>query len=338
MLRRIVGARVGSHPSADDLVQEALVRVLAARERIEPGMLEPYAIATVRNLVATLWRSKDRDERNLHRALDPTVPDQADDSVVVDEQRSAMARAIAALDPADRAALVAHDVEGLGTRSLADASGSTTGAVAARLKRTRAKLRVEYLLALNGTDLPTAHCRPVLLAISAADRRRQRELDASGHLLACAVCSDLSEPLQARGPTRDDEVRVAITADPDIVAARKAARELAAAVGGAGTDLTLVATAVSEVARNIVRFAGSGEVTITVLHVPRPGIRVEARDAGPGIPDVEEALTDGYSTYDGLGLGLPGARRLMDEFAIETGPGRGTAVTMTKWFDRKERR
>ena len=84
----------------------------------------------------------------------------------------------------------------------------------------------------------------------------------------------------------------------------------------------MIATAVSEIARNIVRFAGNGEVVIELLDDPRPGVRVVARDTGPGIADVERALADGYSTYNGLGMGLPGARRLMDEFTLvsELGP------------------
>ena len=134
---------------------------------------------------------------------------------------------------------------------------------------------------------------------------------------------------------RDDEVRVAITGDPDIVAARQAAREIAVRAGFTGTDLTLLATAVSEVARNIVRFADHGTVTVELLQEPRPGIRVVARDSGPGIADVERAMRDGFSTDEGLGLGLPGARRLVDEFDIASEPGRGTTVVLTKWFDRK---
>ena len=79
------------------------------------------------------------------------------------------------------------------------------------------------------------------------------------------------------------------------------------------------------------RFAGNGEMYIELVDQPRPGIRIVARDTGPGIPDVDQALTDGYSTYHGLGLGLPGARRLMDEFAIISEIDGGTTVTMTKW-------
>jgi serine/threonine-protein kinase RsbT len=335
MLRRIVLARVGAHPSAEDLVQETLVRVLDARDRIEPGMLEPYAIATARNVVATMWRSEGRELRNRHRVHDPGEPDRAEDVVVAAEEQSAIATAVGRLTEEDRRVLVAHEVDGQDTASLADETGSTAGAIAARLKRTRARLRVEYLLALEQADPPTDNCRAVLLALSAADRRRQREVGAAQHLLACDLCSRLSVPLLGRGPVRDDEVRIRVTDDPDIVTARQAARALAARAGFEGVDLTLLATAVSEVVRNIVRFAGTGEVVIELLERPRPGIRVVARDAGPGIPDVEQAMSDGYSTYQGLGLGLPGARRLMDEFDIDSTVGRGTTVTMTKWFYRK---
>lgn len=335
MLRRIVAARVGGHPAAEDLVQETLLRVLAAEDRIEPGMLEPYAIATVRNVVATMWRQDDRDVRNQHRIHDPTVPDEVEEVVVASEEQSAITEALRRLTDREREVLLAHEVSGRPTQALADQSGSTAGAVAAQLKRTRARLRVEYLLALERTEPPTDRCRPVLLALSSADRRRQREVDAARHLLECELCARLSQPLLGRGPVRDDEVHVPIGADPDIVAARQAARELAMRAGFTGTDLTLLATAVSEVARNIVRFASSGEVTIELLERPRPGVRVVARDTGPGIPDVDLAMKDGFSTYAGLGLGLPGARRLMDEFNLVSEPGHGTTVSMTKWFQKK---
>ena len=338
MLRRIVGARVGHHPAAEDLVQETLVRVLAARERIEPGMVEPYAIATVRNLMATMWRQEDRERRNRHRAHDPAEPEQGEDVVIASEETAAIARAVQRLDDRERRILLAHEVGGEPTRALAEESGSTAGAVAAQLKRTRARLRVEYLLALENVEPPSDQCRPVLLALSSADRRRQREVDAAGHLLGCDLCARLSGPLLDRGPVRDDERQITIAGDPDIVTARQAAREMAVRAGFSGTELTLLATAVSEVARNIVRFADHGTITVELLREPRPGIRVVARDTGPGIPDVEQALADGYSTDEGLGLGLPGARRLVDEFDIASEKGRGTTVVLTKWFDRKKAR
>ncbi|WP_138756697.1 sigma-70 family RNA polymerase sigma factor [Modestobacter altitudinis] len=331
IVRRIVAARVPDRATADDLVQETLARVLAAVERIEPGMVEPYAIVTARNVVATMWRDQDRQRRHQHRVVDLRPPQLPDEDVLAQEDRAAMAEALTRLSERERSTLLAHEVSGQDTHSLAAELGSTAGAVAAQLNRTRARLRVEYLLAADRVEPSTPRCRPVLLALSSGDRRRQREVDAARHLLECELCARLSEPLMGRGRSRDDEVRVAVRADADVVAARQAARELAARLGFPPTDLTEIATAVSEVVRNIVRFADAGEVLVELLDSPRRGIRITARDSGPGIPDVQEALRDGYSTYRGLGLGLPGARRLMDEFAVASEPGRGTTVTMTKW-------
>jgi serine/threonine-protein kinase RsbT len=116
------------------------------------------------------------------------------------------------------------------------------------------------------------------------------------------------------------------------VSARQQGRALAAQAGFSSSNLTIIATAISEVARNIVKFARHGVVIIEELQTSdRRGIRVTGRDAGPGIPDIPRALQDGFSTYQGLGLGLPGCRRLMDEFELESRLGEGTTVTMTKW-------
>ncbi len=335
MVRRIIGARVSDPTAADDLVQETLVRVLGAAGRIESGMIEPYAIVTARNVVASMWQAKDRDRRNQHRVVDLRPSAALDEDLLAGEDRAAVSRALQKLSERERETLLAHEVSGQDTRSLAAELGSTAGAVAAQLNRSRARLRVEYLLALEHIEPPTDRCRPVLLAISSADRRRQRDVDAARHLLECDVCAQLSQPLMVRGHRRDDEVRIPIQTDGDIVAARQGARELASRLGFSRTDLTVISTAVSEIARNIVRFAGVGEIVVELLQEPRPGVRVVARDTGPGIPDVEQALTDGYSTNNGLGLGLPGARRLMDEFAVVSEKGRGATVTMTKW--RQER-
>lgn len=129
-----------------------------------------------------------------------------------------------------------------------------------------------------------------------------------------------------------DEVRVAIESDSDIVIARQKGRALAEAVGFAGSNLAVVATAISEVARNIVEYAKQGEIILKAVNQGgRPGLVVIAKDQGPGIPDIALAMQDGYSTAKGLGLGLPGARRLMDEFEIVSRVGRGTTVTMKKW-------
>jgi anti-sigma regulatory factor (Ser/Thr protein kinase) len=161
-----------------------------------------------------------------------------------------------------------------------------------------------------------------------------RDLDAGGHLLACAWCARLSEPLLDRRRTVSvaGEVRVPIRSDADVVTARKRGRELAARAGFSATELTIIATAISEIARNIVMFAHRGEITVSLVgENSRQGVTVVARDSGPGIPDLEQALQDGHSGYGGMGLGLPGARRLMDEFEISTEVDKGTTVTMTKW-------
>jgi serine/threonine-protein kinase RsbT len=126
--------------------------------------------------------------------------------------------------------------------------------------------------------------------------------------------------------------RIAIESDADVVTARQRARALAVGLEMPTTDQTLLATAISEIARNITAYAVRGEVLLDVVHDgSRRGVRVVARDDGPGIEDVERALQDGYTTGGGLGLGLPGARRLVDEFDIQTAPGEGTRVTLVKW-------
>ncbi|HLK57290.1 MAG TPA: anti-sigma regulatory factor [Chthonomonadaceae bacterium] len=127
-------------------------------------------------------------------------------------------------------------------------------------------------------------------------------------------------------------IRVSIRSDADIVTARQQGRALAVQVGFTGSDPTVIATAISEVARNIVVYAGSGEIFFyEARQGSRGGIHIIARDQGPGIPDVALAMRDGYSTGKSLGLGLPGAKRLMDEFEIASEVGKGTTVTMKKW-------
>jgi len=129
------------------------------------------------------------------------------------------------------------------------------------------------------------------------------------------------------------EQRVAIRSDLDIVTARVRGRDLARAMGFGVIDQARVATAISELARNVVLYAGEGEMVLQrVEERGRVGLEVVCADAGPGIPDVGMALRDGFSTSNGLGMGLPGTKRLMDEFAIETAPGQGTTITVRKWL------
>ena len=129
-----------------------------------------------------------------------------------------------------------------------------------------------------------------------------------------------------------EEHRVPIASDKDIVEARQLARALAEQIGFSPGDATVVATAVSELARNIVDYAAPGEVAVgPVENGSRRGLVLVASDDGPGIGDVALAMRDGFSTAGRLGLGLPGVRRLMDEFEIVSEPGKGTRVTVKKW-------
>jgi serine/threonine-protein kinase RsbT len=129
-----------------------------------------------------------------------------------------------------------------------------------------------------------------------------------------------------------DEVRVRIDGDADLVTARAEARAMAQRLGFPRPDPTLIATAISEIARNIVMHAGQGEIVLEPFEdANRYGIVVTAVDQGPGIRDVDAALRDDVSGRGGLGLGLPGARRLMDDFELESDPETGTTVRMRKW-------
>jgi serine/threonine-protein kinase RsbT len=132
-------------------------------------------------------------------------------------------------------------------------------------------------------------------------------------------------------PATADE-RVPIAASGDVVTVRQRVRARAIELGFSLVDQTKMVTAASELARNTLDYGGGGTVLLeTLVQGPRKGLRLTFDDRGPGIPDVELALTDGYTTGRGLGLGLSGARRLVNEFRIESTPGEGTHVTVTRW-------
>ena len=198
LLRRVVGARVRDPDTVDDLVQEALARVIAARGRLDEEAVAPYAIVTARNLVTSLAREEERSRRHRPRLVDLSEPERPEEAALRQEEAAAVEAALAGLPDHEREAVVAHEVEGVDTATLAEARRSTPGAVGVQLARTRARLRLDYVLALRGIDLPTPRCRPVLLALSAGDRRRQLALDAGGHLMQCPTCAELSRPLVER--------------------------------------------------------------------------------------------------------------------------------------------
>ena len=128
------------------------------------------------------------------------------------------------------------------------------------------------------------------------------------------------------------DIVVDIRNPDDIVEARKAGHRLALDLGFSLTDVTMIATAISEIARNITSYAGRGAVQVAVAEREgRKALVVRAEDDGPGIADIERAMEDGYSTGRGLGMGLPGARRLMDRLIVESSLGHGTVIEMWKW-------
>ena len=130
------------------------------------------------------------------------------------------------------------------------------------------------------------------------------------------------------------EIRLPLAGEDDLIVARQHARAIAGALGFGAVDQSRIATAVSELARNVLRYAegGRGEVLIRTLTTGRDqGIEIVVSDAGPGIADVELAMRPGYTSGRGLGMGLPGTKRLMDEMEMESALGRGTVVTIRKW-------
>lgn len=125
---------------------------------------------------------------------------------------------------------------------------------------------------------------------------------------------------------------VPIGTEGDVVVARRAVREAANRMGFGVTDTTRIVTAASELARNIVKYAGSGTMSIRSVELgPASGIEIEFSDRGPGIQDIDKAMSEGYSTTGGLGMGLPGAKRLMDEMNVRSKAGEGTRVVVRKW-------
>ncbi|MFE4814464.1 anti-sigma regulatory factor [Peribacillus simplex] len=119
----------------------------------------------------------------------------------------------------------------------------------------------------------------------------------------------------------------------DIVAARQLGRNVAKELGFGTVDQARITTAISELARNIYLYAGQGSVSIEKLNINgKSGLKIVAEDQGPGIEDIRRVMEDGYTTSGGLGAGLPGAKRLMDDFDIESIPGEGTKIIATKWL------
>jgi RNA polymerase sigma factor (sigma-70 family) len=196
VLRRVYARRVVDEHQLDDLVQETLARIVEARPQLGGQELIGYAIVTARNtLIDAARRQRDLTGGWPHGVV---VVDDPATLAVQSEEAEAVRTALASLSEEDRRALVAHEVEGQTTGHLAAESGSTPGAIAARLARLRARARVDYVVALRNVSLPTERCHDVLVSLSSGLRRRQAEVGAADHLLTCETCAELAPPVVER--------------------------------------------------------------------------------------------------------------------------------------------
>ena len=198
LLRRVIGARVVDSATVDDLVQETLARILAVESRLDETSVEAYAIVTAQNLVRSHARAEERRQRLLPHLFDPRQPEDPAERATEHEERRALTDALGQLSPVDRESLIAHHVEGVDTATLGRPHGVGARAVSVRLARARARLRVEYVLSRQPAQLPTPTCKPVLLALSSGDQRRQRALKAGEHLQTCPPCAAVCSPLVNR--------------------------------------------------------------------------------------------------------------------------------------------
>jgi RNA polymerase sigma factor (sigma-70 family) len=196
VIRRVVSARVANPADVDDLVQDCLERLLSARDRLAHETVLPFGIVTARNLATSHARTAARHATAAPRIADVREPERPEDALLAGEERRAMATALTQLSAQERRDILAYYDDDL--RSQGSESCESPGALRVRMARTRAKLRLEYLLAFRQVTMPTPQCRRVLLAVSAGDTRRQRQLNAGEHLLDCHTCAMLSEPLERR--------------------------------------------------------------------------------------------------------------------------------------------
>ncbi len=274
VIRRVVAARVANPSDVDDLVQDSLERLLGAHGRLAPETVLPYGIVTARNVVTSHMRTSTRRVTVLPLILDRQEPDRPEETVLVSETHTAMETALSRLSAQERADILAYyDALPPPDGQARDASG----ALRVRMARIRAKLRLEYLLAFRHVDLPSEQCRRVLLAVSAGDTRRQRQLQAGQHLLHCESCATLSEPLSKRS--------AALTAFT--LPAALLARLFAKARANPGTAGASAAAGTAAVATAVIVGTGmlSGDPAPAVHHPP--AVSVSATSPTPArIPEL----------------------------------------------------
>ena len=198
VVRHSLAARTRDRHLIEDLTQETLVRLAATDHELAPDEQKAYAIVTARNLLTSHARHQAVRQRHIHRLAEDAAREGPEQRTLDREQNDALVTALERLDPEDRRLLLRHEADGTDLATLADEADVTPGAMAMRLARARAELRLEFLLAFRRVKLPTVRCRPVLLALSNGDRRRQAALDAPAHLASCPTCAALAEPLTRR--------------------------------------------------------------------------------------------------------------------------------------------
>jgi RNA polymerase sigma factor (sigma-70 family) len=198
VVRRALAARTNDQHLIDDLTQETILRVTRSARQLSDDERRAYAVVTARNLLVSHHRARSVHDRHLHRLVQYESATDPEQRTIDKEESEALAAAMTRIDPDERELLVRHEVSGTDLATLADEANVTRGAIAMRLARARANLRLEFLLVFRRLRLPTERCRPVLLAIAAGDRRRQTQLDAEGHVESCEVCATLVEPMTER--------------------------------------------------------------------------------------------------------------------------------------------
>ncbi len=182
----------------DDLTQETLLRLARADRPLTADEQRAYAVVTARNLLASHFRGQSVQRRHQHRLVDHGGATDPEQRTIDNEETAALASALTRLDPGERDLLLRHEVTGTDLATLAGEAEVSRGAIAMRLARARANLRLEFLLVFRRLSLPTPQCRPVLLALAVGDRRRQAQLAAVGHLETCPTCANLLRPMTER--------------------------------------------------------------------------------------------------------------------------------------------
>ena len=197
-VRRTLAARTNDGHLIDDLTQETLLRIAHTDRALTDDERRAYAVVTARNLLVSHHRRRSVQDRHLHELVDHGSGPDPEQRTIDNEEASALNTALARVSPDERDLLVRHEVSGTDLATLAGEAGVSRGAIAMRLARARANLRLEFLLVFRRLTLPTEQCRPVLLALTVGDARRQVQLGADEHVGACPTCSDLVGPMTER--------------------------------------------------------------------------------------------------------------------------------------------